>query len=229
MLAIALKEFKDLFKSVKSIIIILFILSITFLVANLSSKYNVQLSSMGSPDNIHSAGLMIVLYIFFPFFISSLSHNTVNQEVSSRTIRFLATKTSRNNIIVGKFIGVMLFWFICSLIANLLILPFSQVFYTRDFIESLIFISYFVSFTLLMSTLFNKPSTTMFLGIVASFYFSIIGIWGLFSDKLVIDILSKITPYFYFSQDNLYSIYIILSFTVIFLFISLNVMRRKEL
>lgn len=228
MLAICLREFKSLFKSVRSIIIIFFIFGVTLGVAKIISKYQIQLESLGIGNDAYSGGLFIILFIGGPLFVTSLSHNVINRELYSRTIRFLATKTSRENIVLGKFLGTILFWSVCTFISLLLIIPFSNHFYFSEFIQSIIFISYFVGFTILLSTLIDKPALTMFLGITLSFIFPVLGVWSLNSHKLIITLFSYITPYFYYGEEQSFYPYFVTIFTLIFLSLSLFFIRKKD-
>ncbi|CAM5517432.1 hypothetical protein [Bacillus safensis FO-36b] [Bacillus safensis subsp. safensis] len=110
MFAIGLNEFKALFKSIRSILIIIVIIGITTGTAKILSQFsNRSLKSLGLGDNAYVGGLMVLLFIAAPLFVTSLAHNVINKEVYSRTVRFLVTKTSRSNIIVGKFLGNLLF------------------------------------------------------------------------------------------------------------------------
>ena len=228
MFAVGLKEFKSLFKSIRSIIIILFIFGVTLGAAKLISQYQIQLQSLGIGDNAYVGGLFVILFVAGPIFVTSLSHNIINKEVSSKTIRFLATKTSRENIVLGKFFGNVLFWTTCVLLSLLLIVPFAKTFYFAEFIQSVIFISYFIGLTVLLSVLINKPMLTLFLGIIFAFVFPVLGFWHLASDNLFLKIFSYITPYFYYSQEQSFYAYFVVIFPIVFVLLSLIIMRKKD-
>lgn len=229
MFAITWREFTSQFKSIRSIIIILFIFGVTTGSAKLISQFEMQLKDLGLGDNAYVGGLMLLLFVASPLFVTSISHSIVNKEVDSRTIRFLATKTSRQNIILGKFLGNFLFWMFCLVIALLLIVPFSHAFYFSEFIQSVIYVSYFIGLTLFLSTIIRNPSLTMFLGISLSIALPIIGIWGMFTKNFIIKSISYITPYFYYTQDHTSYTYFVLIFTLIFLVLSLMVFKRRDL
>ncbi|RDW16169.1 ABC transporter permease [Oceanobacillus chungangensis] len=229
MFAITIKEFTSLFKSTRSIIIIIFLFGVTAGSAKLISQFETQLRDLGLGDNAFVGGLMILLFLAGPLFVTSISHSIVNKEIDSRTIRFLATKTSRDNIILGKFLGNILFWIICLITALLLIIPFSEAFYFSEFFQSIIFVSYFVGLTIFLSTIIGNPSLTMFLGITISIVLPILGIWGMFSENLIIKFISYLTPYFYYTHENTYYTYFVAIFTFMYLILSLIVFRRRDL
>jgi len=229
MFTICFREFKDLFKSIRSIIIILTIFGVTLGVAKLISQFGGPVKSLGLGSNAYAGGLLTLLLIAGPLFVTSLSHNIINQELHSRTIRFLATKTSRDKIVLGKFLGIILFWVICLFIALLLVIPFSKAFYFLEFIQAVIFISYFVGLTILISTLITKPSITMFLGIAVALAMPVLGIWSMVSENIFLKITSHITPYFYYTQETTSYTYLVVLFPLIFLALSLLIMRKKEL
>ena len=124
MLTIGLREFQNLFKSIRSIIIILFIFSVTLGMAKLISKYKGVLGEVGGLEgDVYMGGLLLLIIAAGPLFVASLSHSAINQEIHSRTIRFLATKVSREKIVLGKFLGIAMYWVVCISVASLLILP----------------------------------------------------------------------------------------------------------
>ncbi|MEJ8767670.1 ABC transporter permease subunit [Oceanobacillus sp. HCA-5259] len=229
MFAITMREFKSLFKSTRSIIIIIFIFGITTGSAKLISQFKAQLMDLGLGDNAYVGGLMILLFMASPLFVTSISNSIVNKEIDSKTIRFLATKTSRHNIILGKFLGNVLFWFLCLMIALLLIIPFSKAFYFSEFLQSIIYVSYFIGLTIFLSTIIRNPSLTMFLGITISIILPILGIWGIFSENLLIKFISYLTPYFYYTHENTFYTYFVLIFTFTYLMLSLIVFKRRDL
>ncbi|PTA83694.1 hypothetical protein C9414_14510 [Bacillus sp. Nf3] len=229
MFAIGLKEFKVLFKSIRSILIVFIIIGISTGTAKILSQFSNQFDSLGLNENAYVGGLMVLLFIAAPLFITSLAHNAVNQEVYSRTVRFLVTKTSRSSILLGKFLGNFLFWVVCLTISFILIMPFSNAFYFLELIQSIIFISYFLGFSLLLSTIISSPSITMFLGITISIILPIIGMISIGTTNVFIQIVSYITPYYYFTNDQTDFTYIVVIFPVIFLLISIITLRKRDL
>ena len=229
MFTICLREFKSLFKSIRSIIIIIVLFSVTIGAAKLISNFEPQLRELGIGNDAYAAALMILLFIAGPLFVTSLAHSVVNKEITSRTIRFLATKTLRKDIIIGKFLGNLFFWSICLLSAVLLILPFSHTFYFAELVQFIVFVSYFIGLTVLLSTTINSPSLTMFLGITISIALPILGLWSLATENIFVKGISYITPYFYYSQDQTYFSYIVALFTCLFLLLSLLIFRKRDL
>lgn len=229
MLAIGLREFQNLFKSIRSIIIILFIFSVTLGIAKLINNYKEVLSEVGGLEgDIYMGGLLLLIIAAGPLFVTSLSHNAINQEVHSRTIRFLATKVSREKIVLGKFLGIAMYWMVCILVASLLILPFTKGFYFYQFMEALIFILYFVGLAIFLSTLITKPGMTMFLGSILAILLPIIGLWSLGSENLIIDLVSYLTPYYYYSVGEHIYTYVVLIFPILFVLGSLLLIRKKD-
>ncbi|MFQ3544470.1 ABC transporter permease subunit [Halobacillus rhizosphaerae] len=229
MFPICLREFKSLFKSIRSIIIIIVLFSVTIGAAKLISNFETQLRELGLGNDTYAAALMILLFIAGPLFVTSLANSVVNKEVTSRTIRFLATKTLRKDIILGKFLGHLLFWSICLVSAVLLMFPFSHTFYFSELVQFIVFVSYFIGLTVLLSTTMNSPSLTMFLGITISIALPILGLWSLATENIFVKGISYITPYFYYSQDQTYFSYIVALFTCLFLLLSLLIFRKRDL
>ncbi len=153
MFTVGFREFKSLFSSIRSIVIIVVLFGVTIGSARLVRQFEAPLQELGLGNDAYAMGLMLLLILAAPLFVTSLSHNVVNKEMDTRTIRFLAAKTSRSNIILGKFIGSFLFWVVCIAVALLLIVPFSKSFSILNLVQSIIFVSYFIGLTLFLSTL----------------------------------------------------------------------------
>ncbi|WP_214745699.1 MULTISPECIES: ABC transporter permease subunit [unclassified Exiguobacterium] len=229
MFAITLREFKSLFQSIRAILIIVVLFGVTIGSAKLVSQFKEQLSDLGLGDNAYIIGLMLLLFLASPLFVTSISHSSVNKEIESKTIRFLATKTSRENIILGKFLGNVSFWVLCLTVALLLIVPFSKSFSIVDLIQSIIFVSYFIGLSLFLSTVVNSSAMTMFVGIFISIALPVIGMWSLISKNVIVDTLSYLTPYYYYTQENTAYTYLVLIHIAVFVIASLMIFKRRDL
>ncbi|KQS18810.1 hypothetical protein ASF99_02680 [Exiguobacterium sp. Leaf187] len=229
MFAITLREFKSLFQSIRAILIIVVLFGVTIGSAKLVSQFKEQLSDLGLGDNAYIIGLMLLLFLAAPLFVTSISHSSVNKEIESKTIRFLATKTSRENIIFGKFLGNVSFWVLCLTVALLLIVPFSKSFSIVDLIQSIIFVSYFIGLSLFLSTVVNSSAMTMFVGIFISIALPVIGMWSLISKNVIVDTLSYLTPYYYYTQENTAYTYLVLIHIAVFVIASLMIFKRRDL
>ncbi|WP_077603502.1 ABC transporter permease [Oceanobacillus sojae] len=231
MLTVGFREFKSLFSSIRSIVIIVVLFGVTIGSARLVRQFEAPLQELGLGNDAYAMGLMLLLILAAPLFVTSLSHNIVNKEMDTRTIRFLATKTSRSNIILGKFIGSFLFWAVCITVALLLIIPFSKSFSIVNLVQSIIFVSYFVGLTLFLSTIIPKPSLSMFLGIIISIALPVLGLWSAGTDNLFIKAVGYVTPYFYYMQEesNNYYAYFVAFFPILFILLSVFIFRKRDL
>ncbi|KQS45294.1 ABC transporter permease [Exiguobacterium sp. Leaf196] len=229
MFAITLREFKSLFQSIRAILIIVVLFGVTTGSAKLVSQFKEQLSDLGLGNNAYIIGLMLLLFLAAPLFVTSISHSSVNKEIESKTIRFLATKTSRENIIFGKFLGNVSFWVLCLTVAFILIVPFSKSFHFVDLIQSIIFVSYFIGLSLFLSTVVNNSSMTMFVGIFISIALPVIGMWSLISKNVIVDTLSYLTPYYYYTQENTAYTYLVLIHIAVFVLTTLIIFKRRDL
>lgn len=176
MYAIGKREFLNLFKGIKSILVV----SILFTVSYYSAKFSNLLISAAQLSereaaNIHTAGLLLMILVFGLLFVMGLSHDIMNRETLERTIRFLVTRTSRSKIIMGKFLGTWMFWFVCLVISFLLISIYSHKIDFLTFFQTVILITYQISLTILLSIIISKPGMTMFLSIVFGLIFPIFG------------------------------------------------------
>ncbi|WP_377890678.1 ABC transporter permease [Alkalihalobacillus sp. R86527] len=228
MAAICMREFISLFKSIRSIIIIAVLLGVTLGTAKLMSNFSGELSEMGL-DSPYIAGLTGLLMLAGPLFVMSLSHDTVNREAHSRTMRFLVTKISINRIVLGKFLGIMLFWSVCLFISIILLIPFAKAFYAKELIETMCYMSYFVTLALFLSSVIRKPGLSLFIGMVVSIALPLLGFWGAFTEtKVVLIAFSYITPYFYISQESTNFVYFIPLLSSVLLGLSLLLSKKRD-
>lgn len=228
MFAIGLREFTRSFKSIRSVSIIAIIFSITIVSARFMSFAQGQVEELSQVNNIYAGGLVVLLLIVGPLFVTSLSHNVLNKEIESRTIRFIVTKTPRRNVIIGKFMGMIMFWIVCLSIAFLLLIPYAKAFYFPEFMQSIVFMAYFAGFTLFLSTVINNSSMTMFIGILLSIAFPVIGLWSIGTENVFIKAISYVTPYFYYGQENTICTYSVALFPVLFVLLSLFILKKRD-
>ncbi|GGI37043.1 MULTISPECIES: ABC transporter permease [Staphylococcus] len=230
MLSIARKEFVSLFKSIKSILIVLIMIAISLGIAKILSLFGSQLSSeIGIHKTPYQLALMLTVILTSPLFAFTLSHNIINEEVKNRTMRFLATKTTRNNILFGKFLGALLFWITCLLITTLLLIIYSHEFYFLELMQSIAFVSYFLGMATLLSVFIDNTMLTNFLGIALSIILTVLGLWSTETNRIWLKLLKYIMPYFYYCSENRAVPFVILIFTIIFLIISLYIFRKRDL
>lgn len=229
MLSVTLHELKKQMKSIKSIIVVFIIFAVTVGVAAGVKKFAAFID-MHSGNDVYTTGLMLTILFAGPLFTLSLSHNIINEEMKSRTIRFIATKTSRTNIIIGKYLSIVIFWFICLLVSLLLIMIFAhQLYFVRGF-TLFSFVTYFIGLTILLSILIKNPLVTNLLGIFLSIMFTVVGIWSALSHNILLKIISFITPYHYLFYENT-SVFaaVPILISIIFVIISILVMRKRDL
>lgn len=218
---IAQREFFHLFKGIKSIIIV----AILFVTAYYSAKFSnfflldpsLEFTSKEAED-IHVWGIIGVILLFGQLFVMGLSHDTINRETHERTARFLVTRTSRASIIVGKFLGILLFWFVCVTIAFLLTSIFSKKFNVFIFSQTISLLTYQIALTILLSVLLPKPGFTMFLGVLLGIASPIFGFWVWFTQNEWVSWLKYINPYYYlFREDNTFLLIFLMAGMMLFI------------
>lgn len=199
MLAIATKEFVEMMKSFKSLFIIaLFVLSSYFM----SSFVSKNVVSIGTDTNNYVSVTRLLILIFGFLFVLMLSHDLMSRETSTKTIRFLITKTSRTNIIVGKFLGVAAFWLFSLGISITIISFFAKDFLWFTFLQLYSFLIFAIGLCLLISTLAKTTGMSMLLGLAVSFIAPIVGFWSMFSERTWLKPFKLLLPYQYQIKEN---------------------------
>lgn len=222
MLAIATKEFVEMMKSFKSLFIIaLFVLSSYFM----SSFVSKNVVSIGTDTNNYVSVTRLLILLFGFLFVLMLSHDLVSRETSTKTIRFLITKTSRTNIIVGKFLGVAAFWLFSLGISITIVSFFAKDFLWFTFIQLYSFLIFAIGLCLLISTLAKTTGMSMLLGLAVSFIAPVVGIWSMFSEKTWLKPFKLLLPYQYQLKENGL---VLIPFIIGLLFISISIWYFKR-
>ncbi|USG63928.1 ABC transporter permease [Brevibacillus ruminantium] len=226
MWAICQHEFFRLFKSVKSLITIAFITGVSYWISDALR----QAASMFSEAEFArgpALGVFGFLLLLGPLFVFSLSHDVVNRELAGRTIRFLVTRISRHQIVMGKFLGVALFWLVCLLLSFGVVLITAHSFDGKAFWQCLSFLLYFVALTLLLSILIPLPRYTMFLGVVLSLGMPFLGLWSVFSEHPTAKWLTYLLPYVFIEKGSAWT-GILWLYAGLFLLASLFLFQRRD-
>ncbi|ANF38671.1 ABC transporter permease subunit [Bacillus velezensis] len=224
---ICFKEFKSLFKSVKSIITIAILFAVSYLVADLMESVS-KIEDLGLDSNGYAMGIFSIVFLIGLLLISGLSHDIINREINMRTMRFLVTKSSRLKILLGKFFGIWLFWLFCIIASYILISFVSKEFFWSGVAECMTFITVGISFTILFSVVIPKPGVSMFFSIIFSLVFPAISLWALFSSNGWISWFKYLTP-FYYSYLGGYFILINLVYATIILYVAIVLFKRRDL
>ncbi|KAB8130308.1 ABC transporter permease subunit [Gracilibacillus oryzae] len=229
MLAICKREFIQSFKGIKSIIIIAIFLLTAYYSADFSDLLLSLSDDFTSEEKqiIHTVGISFLIMFLGMLFVMGLSHDIVNREMHERTIRFLVTRTSRTSIIVGKFLGIALFWFVCLLTSFVIISIFVHRFDLITLFQSASLAIYYSAFTVLLSVLIPKPSITMFLSIVIGIAFPILNGWVSLTSNVWVSWLKYLFPFYYVEEQN-YSFLVVLLLAGVMVGIALLVFRRRE-
>ncbi|WP_341281489.1 hypothetical protein [Paenibacillus sp. FSL H8-0537] len=228
MFGIVLKEYLGLIKGVKSILVILFVTSVSILAAQYASSSTFLAEAAGGSQGTELAGLSFIFILFGALFIYILSHDIVNRDIELQRIRLLITKTSRRNVIIGKFISVFAFWASVTLITFACISISTQTFHITPLIVLWVFIAFHSGVAIMMSTIITKHSYTVLISLIGGLVIPGVGIWSLFNKTVIANILSYALPY-YIAMDDYRFIALTVVEVALMLIISIIVFERKEL
>lgn len=230
MYSIAKREFMVLFKSIKSIIIVLIFLLVAYSVANFVHENVELLKGISTKSNPYITGIRFMVICLGFLFVLSLSHDTVNKEIESQTIRFLVTRTSKKSILIGKYLGILLFWIYCIGISFLVVTIQINQLLIYEFLKLLCFITYIVGVDLVISSLIKKSALSMFLSLLIGIFAPVFGVWSIISSNPIINIVKYFTPYPYIVMENCsFLTFIPFLLSILMLSISIMLFRRKDL
>ncbi|WP_010289499.1 ABC transporter permease [Kurthia massiliensis] len=227
MLAIAKQEFWQLTKNIKSIVMIALLLLASYYFARNGQTF-AEIIGMGAENDnaLYATGLMMMVLFTGPLFVMALSHDIINREISSRTIRFLLTRTSADRIVWGKFIGVCAFWLFCIVLAVAVIAITSHTFSPLIFATILCLLISEITIAFVVSIVITKPRMSMFIGIVIGIAFPIVSYAVELTDKWW-GKLRYVSPMHYIQNDNWEMIALPLV-SVVIIFAAVQLFKRGE-
>lgn len=228
MLSISKYEYLQLLKSIKSILVILFLLGVTYGGIQLTEQFKGLLTDVPADmDTMYAVGISFAVLSFGPLFVFSLSHDVFNREISGRMMRFLVTKTKRTNIVLGKFIGISMFWLSIIVVAFGLIFLFTQSFDVKVFFETLSVVTVFIGIALMLSLLVTKPMLSMFLGVIIGIVYPAISVWSIFSDSWYIKWFRFFSPYYYIYEES-YLFLVNFGLSALLVIVSIFLFNRRD-
>jgi ABC-2 type transport system permease protein len=220
MLTVAKNEFFKNLKSIKSILIILLFACLSFFMTRyLKGIIKSDLNGLYST-------LKFLVFILGYLFVSTISHDVINREIEMQTIRLIVTKISKKRFLIGKLIGIIIFWFICIFISFSIISISAKMFNIMSFLLIFSCIYYYSCCVIFLSTIINKSTISNFLGIFLGLLLPPLGIY-LTTTTNFLKLLKWLFPYVYIEKSGFYILGPIVIGTV-FILISLKILEKKD-
>ncbi|SDC79674.1 ABC transporter permease [Marinilactibacillus psychrotolerans] len=223
MISVALEELKRILKSIRTIIIILIFVLFSY---GMSSTLSNVAGSSGDDITAAYSSIRLLVFILGYLFVSILSNNCINTEIETGSIKFVLAKINRPQFIVGKFIGIFLFWFICISTSVTVILFLTNQVDLSIFFMLICVVTYYISLCILLSVLVSRSSMTNFIGLIIGIMFPITGLWVTLSDKWYSS-FKYLFPYEYILKGG-YLIVVPVLISIIYLSIAVFSFSRKE-
>lgn len=227
MKAIFYFDLKKELKSVRAIIVgILFIL-IAYLIATFSQS--LAIFSNGRSPAIE---ILFGLYAFGVFLFSAvLFSSIITREVQTQTFRYVTPYVSRRKIYITKFLMMMAFFTVITLVSLLVLLTLRGEFYfpIQSIFNLLVFYAYTEALVLLISTLSNNERLSSLLGISLSFIAPILYGIVYFKDNTFLNWINWLLPYRYLDLGSTWEISILVVLSIGMLCLGMYIFDRKEL
>lgn len=228
MYSIAKREFLNIFKSFKSILIILIFLFAGYYISKYFSQGLSLTPTEGNNSSSYASGIRGIVTLLGFLFVFTLSHDTMSKEKESNTIRFLVTKTSRSSILLGKYFGILLFWIFTVGISMLVVMFVAKKILIFEYSQLIFFLSYAISLNVIVSTFCTRTTYSMFIGILLGLLIPILGIWSILSEDWILKFAKYILPYTYILNQDWRSAIPIL-FSILFMTVSIYKLKREDL
>ncbi|WP_281882978.1 ABC transporter permease [Paenibacillus sp. YYML68] len=228
MLGIVIKEYTSLIKGIKSMLLAAFITLISIWAARFITSNALFQSEVGSAESTALAGLSFILVAFGALFVYILSHDIINRDIELQRIRLLVTKTSRRNIVLGKFLAVWLFWLSITTITFVIVSIMTKTFLIQELLLLWVFLAFHTSVVVLVSTLIVNHAYTVMTSLILGIAMPIAGVWSMFNTTAVAQVVRYGLPY-YFMSDNHGWLMIAVLEALLMLVVAVKVLERKEL
>lgn len=219
MYTVAVEELRRMLKSIRATIIITVFVTFSYILST-------NISTFSEPTTENYSSIRLLVFILGYVFVSISSNNCVNHELETGSIKFILSKIKRYQFILGKFIGIFLFWFIC--ISATFFIISSLTYQINFFIWFMLLcvITYYISFCILLSTSINNSAITNFLGLILGLIFPIVGLGSTLSDKWYC-YFRYLFPYEYILKGGIWII-VPLIISIIFLTIAIRIFNKRE-
>lgn len=228
MLGIILKEYFGFIRGIKSMFLVAFITFVSIWAARFTSNNSFFQSEVGGSENSALAGLSFILVILGALFVYILSHDIVNRDIELQRIRLLITKTSRKNIIIGKFLSIWFFWLSVTLVSFVAISILTNTFLIKELVLLWLFLAFHSSVSVMISSLIVNHSFTVIISLFLGLAMPVAGIWSAFNTSNAAQILRYGLPYYPLIESN-FSLVISALEVIVMLTVSVIIMERREL
>lgn len=220
-------DLKRELNSIKTIIISLLFILISFLIAKYSPSLSTLIDDTGSSPAI---AILFGIYAFMGFLFSSiLFSGIISKEIESETLRYITPYSSRKKIYLAKyFVTVTYFSLITAL--SLIILLFIRgvvIVPIQDYFNMLVFFMYIEAIVLLVSTICSNERMATLINLLLSLIFPIVFVIAFFKENIILKALVWLLPYKYLESSWEISILIILTSCILIL--GIRIFERKEI
>lgn len=220
-------DLKRELNSIKTIIISLLFILISFLIAKYSPSLSTLIDDTGSSSAI---AILFGIYAFMGFLFSSiLFSGIISKEIESETLRYITPYSSRKKIYLAKyFVTVTYFSLITAL--SLIILLFIRgvvIVPIQDYFNMLVFFMYIEAIVLLVSTICSNERMATLINLLLSLIFPIVFVIAFFKENIILKALVWLLPYKYLESSWEISILIILTSCILIL--GIRIFERKEI
>lgn len=227
MVALWVREFTYLCKGIKAVVLLTLFVGFTYMIASLGDYLPFLMSDTKSSSSL-SGGLRFLILFFGFIFVTMVSHDTINKEIETQTIRFLVTKSSRFSIVLGKFLGILSFWILVTTCSYIPAVIKAQHIDFYDYIKLIQYLCVMVSVTILLSSVIKKPFYSLLFGLCFGVVYPVVGMVSMIKDGFFWDQVRYISLFNYI-QDASGGLYVPFIASAVMVILSIVVFQRRDL
>lgn len=220
-------DLKRELNSVKTIIISLLFILISFLIAKYSPSLSILIDDTGSSPAIE---ILFGIYAFMGFLFSSiLFSGIISKEIESETLRYITPYSSRKKIYLAKYFVTVTYFSLITVLSLIILLFIRGVVIVpiQDYFNMLVFFMYIEAIVLLVSTICSNERMATLINLLLSLIFPIVFAISFFKENIILKALVWLLPYKYLESS--WEICILIILTSCILILGIRIFERKEI
>ena len=170
-------------------------------------------------------GIPLVITVFGLLAITWNSHDALNKDLVSGTLRFTVTRTSRTAIFISTAASHFLYWLVLLIIIVLFTGTVFEDVTLGSMTTHITFVFFSLSAAFFLSSIIRTPERSKTAAVIIGVLFPVLTIWSYLADNW----FHAVTPYHMYVYDSLLAIVIPLFLGSVLFSLAFKSMQRRDL
>ena len=227
MLQLIRQEFLNKFLSLKTIVLVVFLTWAAYDSASTAETIEIVLGT-GESSSPYILAFKYMLALIGYLLITIFTYDAVSKDAETRSLRLLLPMMKREELIIGKYLANILYWFAVTIVPMLTITVIAQQFFIAEYLAVFLFICTSVSLVFLISAVLLSSRWTLLINIIIGILMPIWVVIAFFGENLTSHIARFTAPGYMLVEREPHLILIQLVFILISLFIVVALFRKRD-